>query len=296
MVTRLLRQCLRMNRKKNVDMRGNRKGAEQAKLRQLRQAFMCSIVSLVLSCAMLTGASYAWFTEMAASGSQTIQSGNLAVQMRYRKGLDDTWRQIALEGTDGTAKLEVDDLFSGKTWKAGDAEYVCLEIRNAGSLPVAYQLMVEEASELGKAEEQEPKLGWLWSGCIQGKWFADNSYDQGTPSNAQMIELIETDGDSCPVAEGFEITGELEAADDTEVSWEDADTITLVLYMPEETEEDLLKADEDELSEKGEFTIRLHVKQLDGGVEDEDAEAEDADEKDADEETGVGPGMEAEES
>ena len=43
----------------------------------LRRALITSVVSLVLCFAMLLGATYAWFTDTASTGVNTIASGNL---------------------------------------------------------------------------------------------------------------------------------------------------------------------------------------------------------------------------
>ena len=285
-------------RKKNVDMKRKHKGAGTIKLRQLRQAFAVSITSLALCCAMLAGTTYAWFTQMAASGRQTIQSGNMDVQLRYRRSLDDEWKTIMVAGGEEITELELESLFSSdKTWNPGDVEYVFLELRNTGSLPVAYGLRVEEKSGLvvkqldtEESSEEAYSLEWLWSGCIPGRWFEAEEYQQATPPNAQMIELAESD--SSPIADGFEVRGELEAPDEPGTSWEDAEAITLVIYMPTETEASLLRTadDEENVNKNSTFTIRFRATQLNAVQEGDGLWSDDMDAV-----FGVGPGMEAEE-
>ena len=275
---------LRMKiRKKNVYMKWKRKGAETVRLRQLRQALAASAVSLVLCCAMLAGTTYAWLAESIVSGHQTIQGGNLDVRLRYRRSLDDEWKQIPMTGSKALEELKLDEFFSDKIWNAGEAEYLLLEVTNTGSLPVVYGFSVEEGFETGN-------LDWLWTGCISDKWYESEAYSQATPSNAQMIALTEEEGDSCPISEGFEVMGELEAADG-ESEGESA-VITLVIYMPMEQEDALLMtADaENDGRENGTFTICFQAKQP-GSPQEMDEEWT----VDGDVESGRGPGMEAEE-
>ena len=46
-----------------------------------RRALFTSVISLILCCAMLMGTTFAWFTDSVTSGLNTINSGNLDVEL-----------------------------------------------------------------------------------------------------------------------------------------------------------------------------------------------------------------------
>ena len=222
-----------------------------------RWAFTSSIMSLILCCVMLGGATYAWFTQIIESG-HTLQGGNLDVELRYKLHDQDDWQEV----TDDENLLEP---FMDKTWEPGQAEYVLLEVSNVGELPVTYYLMVNDGttSTMSDAEKEGGLLKWLKVGCITESWYQDAS-----PSNAEMIELAQEDENSCSIEEGYRLSRELsgislgEEADGEELEQatarsacgsDSSEVITLVIYVPEEGV--TVDMDETDTEEEQEFRI-----------------------------------------
>ena len=95
------------------------------------RALLTSVVALLLCCSMLIGATFAWFTDSATSGSNVIASGNLDVEVQYT--LDgDNWSDL-----DGA-----NDLFQIDLWEPGHTEVAVLKIENKGSLALQYSAMM----------------------------------------------------------------------------------------------------------------------------------------------------------
>ena len=87
-----------------------------------RNALFTSILSLLLSVSMLVGTTFAWFTDEVVSGLNTIQAGNLDVEL-YANG----------------AQVKNDtQLFVAELWEPGMVVYENLQVRNVGTLALKY--------------------------------------------------------------------------------------------------------------------------------------------------------------
>ena len=112
------------------------------KSKSTKKALLSSVLALVLTCAMLIGTTFAWFTDSAKSGKNKIVAGNLDVELEY-----------ATVGEDGTLQnwTSVEgrtDLFEQDTlWEPGHAEVVYLKARNAGTLALKYKFAMNILSE-----------------------------------------------------------------------------------------------------------------------------------------------------
>ncbi len=118
-----------------------------------KRALLASVMSLMLSLAMLIGATFAWFTDTAFTAVNKIQSGTLKLSLQYAKeyntdGTVKTWEDA--EGgtlnflrTDGT-KLSAD---ANILWEPG-ATYKLpqLKISNEGSLALKYKVVISGAT------------------------------------------------------------------------------------------------------------------------------------------------------
>lgn len=103
-----------------------------------KRALLSSIVSLILCFSMLLGSTFAWFTDSAATGVNTIQSGNLDVVLEYKTDWDDDWKEVTSE-----TKLFKEDAL----YEPGYTEVVYLRVANEGSLALKYDLKVKAANE-----------------------------------------------------------------------------------------------------------------------------------------------------
>lgn len=110
------------------------------KRKSIRKALLVSTVS-ILSCAiMLTGTTYAWFTDSASTAVNTIHSGTLDIELEMWNG--EKW----VDATTQTLKfLKSDDAAEGEAtlWEPGCTyELPQLRIRNNGDLALKYQLNI----------------------------------------------------------------------------------------------------------------------------------------------------------
>ena len=111
-----------------------------------KRALLASIVSLVLCFSMLLGTTYAWFTDSASTGINTIQSGNLDIVVSYAKQSDvvgDTIPEEAWTEIDATTPV----FDPNALWEPGYTEVVYFKIENKGSLALKYKMSTDVAKE-----------------------------------------------------------------------------------------------------------------------------------------------------
>jgi len=115
-----------------------------------RRALLTSVLSLLLCLSMLVGTTFAWFTDSVESGTNVIAAGNLDVELKYASTPDGTYESVEGKG----------DLFvapAGATkglWEPGHTEVAYLQVHNAGTLTLQYNLSVSPYEEtIGKTED-----------------------------------------------------------------------------------------------------------------------------------------------
>lgn len=92
---------------------------------------------------MLIGSTYAWFTDSASTGVNTIQAGNLDIVLEYYNGT--TWTEVS----PATRLFDESAL-----WEPGHTEVAYLHIKNAGSLDLKYKMKVNVPSETGSINQK----------------------------------------------------------------------------------------------------------------------------------------------
>ena len=97
-----------------------------------RRALFTSIMSLILCCALLVGTTFAWFTDSVTSGLNTINSGNLDVE-------------LMADGKKVDANTKLFDAV--ELWEPGMVVYENLQVVNAGTLALKYQLSLNFGNE-----------------------------------------------------------------------------------------------------------------------------------------------------
>ncbi|MBP3592065.1 MAG: hypothetical protein J6K14_06225 [Clostridia bacterium] len=105
-------------------------------MRNAGRSLFMSVIALLLCFSMLLGLTWAWFTDSATSDRNTIEAGNLDVELEYRK--------------DGGAWKTVDEntnVFKNAKWEPGYTEVVYLRVTNAGTLALKYLLSVKILEE-----------------------------------------------------------------------------------------------------------------------------------------------------
>ena len=108
-----------------------------------RRALLMSALSLLLCVSMLVGTTFAWFTDSVTSGNNIIQSGTLDVEMQWAMGTEDPASAAWTDASTGP-------IFNYDLWEPGYVEVRHVQIKNAGSLGLKYQLAIEANGEVSK--------------------------------------------------------------------------------------------------------------------------------------------------
>lgn len=105
-----------------------------------KRTLLGSVLSLLLCMAMLIGTTFAWFTDNATTGVNTIQSGKLDIVLEM-KGADGKW--VDAEGKTLDFKKATGAENEAILWEPGCTyELPALRVRNNGNLALKYQLVV----------------------------------------------------------------------------------------------------------------------------------------------------------
>ena len=179
----------------------------------VRRSLIVSATALVLTVAMLIGTTFAWFTDSVTSGRNRIQAGNLDVELTYKKNPNDDFKEV-------TPKT---NLFNDSSlWEPGHVEYVVLNVHNAGTLALKYNLNVTVNDETkGTSVENDAE--------IQLSKFLQYAAVPGDISNKTRAEMITAAESNSPVA----LTGGYAVTDKALSAKSKDDTVTLVVWMPE---------------------------------------------------------------
>ncbi len=109
-----------------------------------KRALCASILSLIICISMLVGSTFAWFTDTASTGVNTIVSGNLDIAL-YKGELNAEKTAISYENEVTAATKLFDD---EALWEPGYTEVAYLKIANIGNLALKYQLTVNVINEV----------------------------------------------------------------------------------------------------------------------------------------------------
>lgn len=119
-----------------------------------KKALIASLLSLVLCVSMLVGSTFAWFTDTASTGVNSITSGNLRVEIQDESGNKLT--KLEWKASDGRAQDQI-------LWEPGCTYTLTpFKIVNTGNLALKYKLVVtglDGDSELLKVIQFTYKIG-----------------------------------------------------------------------------------------------------------------------------------------
>ena len=180
------------------------------KNKSLRRSLLTSVVSLATCSTMFVGTTFAWFTDSVTSARNVIQSGNLDITLNY-------WDGDSFEEVGKNTKLFND----AARWEPGHTEVAYLEIANAGSLALKYQLAVNVFNEtLGKTKDgAEIKLSDYLV-------FTVKEIEKDKVGSYDRAEAKEFAGTAMGLKEYKSEYIPLEKTND-------ADYVAMVIYMPE---------------------------------------------------------------
>lgn len=181
-----------------------------SKKKMTRRALFTSVISLILCLVMLTGTTFAWFTDSETSGRNVIKSGNLDVTLEY-------W-----DGTEYKPVTTTTQLFDDNAlWEPGYTEVAYLKVTNVGNLALKYQLDVNVYSETPGTNVYNEAFNlsdYLVFKAVDSKTDLVGTYTRETAKDAAGIEM------------GLKTYNS--AVKDL-ISTGDADYIALIIYMPE---------------------------------------------------------------
>ena len=178
-----------------------------------KRSLIVSGLSLAVSCALLLGSTFAWFTDSVVNSNNRIASGELDVDLLYKTG--ETYASVQKDT----------NLFKDNAlWEPGYAEAVNLKVKNLGSLALEYRLSVNIVSETGSVNVNGDPF--KLSDYIQ---FAVIDGEQIYATGAEAVAAAEAAGPTSIAALDVNETGVL-YPDGKGTSEE---YVTLVVYMPE---------------------------------------------------------------
>ena len=237
-------------------------GRKATRKTQLKKALWGSVTSLVLCMMMLVGTTFAWFTSTASTGVNTVQAGQLEVQMSYAHeknpsdGTDRAWGEVKPETnlfktiSDGTTENPSDN------WQPGTAKYVQLKVQNSGNLDLKYRLGISIPKETGSINNEGNafKLSdYLKVAVLDGAQYFDaaaeaieavesKTAEQEEPTSASALEVLQA---PVTLSEGCVLTGKLSSKSATDIavqadaSQQPEETnekiVTFIVYMPNDT-------------------------------------------------------------
>ncbi len=109
------------------------------KTKTTKRALITSVLSLLVCFSMLIGSTFAWFTDTATTGVNTIKSGNLDIKLSYKNSSVTTWTEVS-----SSSKLFKD----AALWEPGYTEVAYLKVENKGTLAFKYQFTVNVINEI----------------------------------------------------------------------------------------------------------------------------------------------------
>ena len=238
-------------------------GRKTTRKTQLKKALWGSVTSLVLCMMMLVGTTIAWFTSTASTGVNTVQAGQMEVQMSYAhennppEGADRAWEEVKPETnlfktiSDGTTGNPPDD------WQPGTAKYVQLKVQNSGNLDLKYRLGISIPKETGSINNDGDafKLSdYLKVAVLDGAQYFNTAEEaikavesktvaeQGDSPSVPTLEVLQ---EPVTLSEGCVLTGKLlsksatDKAVQTDASQQPEKTnekiVTFIVYMPKDT-------------------------------------------------------------
>ncbi len=182
-----------------------------------KRALLLSALSVLLCVSMLIGSTFAWFTDTASTGVNTITSGNLDIKLSYMNAAANDYTEVSENATD----LFVDSDNEAILWEPGATAVCYFKLENVGSLALKYKMKVsfKDTVTYTNAEDKEVKL----SDALKSALVTDLT-EKETLTNAEAITAATEDG--AVIALGY--------ADEQDVKMESGETayFAMVIHMP----------------------------------------------------------------
>ena len=199
-------------------------------MKSTKKSFLMSLISLLLCFLMLTGTTWAWFTDVVTSENNIIQAGTLDISLEHT--------DVKTEDPDSTNWIDASTgaIFTYENWEPGFAMVKYVKIENEGSLDLKFMLNIlpELAAIAGEVNLADVIEVYMAEGAV------DLTRDMLDPESDLFVgNLSSIMGKSGGAASGNLDSGEFEI-------------YTLALKMSEEAGNEY-----QELSVGGSFTLKL---------------------------------------
>lgn len=114
-----------------------------------RRAFLMSMMAMIVCVAMLVGSTFSWFTDTTSNTGNRIETGELKVELYKYNGAE--YKNISDGKGDifvtEAGKEDADDRLNGVLWEPGKTEVVLLQVENAGTLALNYNIVLDVKSD-----------------------------------------------------------------------------------------------------------------------------------------------------
>ena len=178
-----------------------------------KRALLTSVMALVMCVVMLVGTTFAWFTDTASTGVNKIQAGNLKMEVTYKNTAGGNFEKVDKETP----------VFNNEAlWEPGHVEFAVLNVKNTGSLALKYKLGINIVSETGSTNVNGDTF--KLSDYIKFAVIEGDATENGI-ERAALVAAAENAGSKL-INEGYSKENNLNKTND-------ADTVTLVVWMPE---------------------------------------------------------------
>ncbi len=163
-------------------------------MKETKRALIASGLSLLVCFALMTGMSFAWFTDAISNKGNTIVAGTLAVDLMMNREKNGTYSSVINPATGIFSDTEGQN---GYNWEPGKTEIVYLAVRNNGQLDLKYNIDLDMTGDLtpwleyaliSEAKAEESLLNWedavLKAGAQTGSAAENISYLQDVTISA----------------------------------------------------------------------------------------------------------------
>ena len=110
-------------------------------MKNVRRSLLTSSVSLLLCFVMLIGTTFAWFTDVAVSANNIIQTGKLDANMYWNTDNGESWTNA--EG------LFAEPIFDYDNWEPGYTVVRYIKVANEGNLAFQYRMYIDPTGVVG---------------------------------------------------------------------------------------------------------------------------------------------------
>ena len=186
--------------------------AEMTNKKTSRRALLTSVMALVLCMVMLVGTTFAWFTDSVTSGVNTIQSGNLDMELMYSTDMTE-WKEVTSE----TPLFDDNAL-----WEPGYTQVVYLKVVNKGTLALKYMTEFSHNYRVTRGKNVLGDYYYLGDYLKIGVAETDAKFDNREAAQAAIA------GSEKSLTKGVQLTEgwtEVKAGEETK-------PFAVVLYMP----------------------------------------------------------------